>query len=204
MIGLSVFDLLVLLVVFGGVAAVAFAVILNKESSNKPQPPQSNPYQQMPPVQQVPPAQQVPTAVDDAQPVEPTYLLRSVWLKAGDKCLLLPKLRRSRQPSVIFLGRGLNNYCVPNDYLIPVPFSSGVTDFFTRRELLRNRFCFFGLSVFSGLTHLSIERGNHAKNKKNEMGDAPYGRPCTGCQSCRGAARCLCCRRSHARAERYV
>ena len=43
---ISVFDLLVLLVVFGGVAAVAFAVILNKESSNKPQPPQSNPYQQ--------------------------------------------------------------------------------------------------------------------------------------------------------------
>lgn len=67
MIGLSVFDLLVLLVVFGGVAAVAFAVILNKESSNKPQPPRSNPYQQMPP------AQQVSTMVDDAQPVEPTY-----------------------------------------------------------------------------------------------------------------------------------
>lgn len=67
MIGLSVFNLLVLLVVFGGVAAVAFAVILNKESSNKPQPPQSNPYQQMPP------AQQVSTMVDDAQPVEPTY-----------------------------------------------------------------------------------------------------------------------------------
>lgn len=38
MIGLRVSDLLVLLVVFGGVAAVAFAVILNKESSNKPQP----------------------------------------------------------------------------------------------------------------------------------------------------------------------
>ena len=79
MIGLRVFDLLVLLVVFGGVAAVAFAVILNKESSNKPQPPQSNPYQQMPPArqmpttQQVPPAQQVSTMVDDAQPVEPTY-----------------------------------------------------------------------------------------------------------------------------------
>lgn len=72
MIGLRVFDLLVLLVVFGGVAAVAFAVILNKESSNKPQPPQSNPYQQMPPVQQVPPLQQTPTAIDD-QPVEPTY-----------------------------------------------------------------------------------------------------------------------------------
>ena len=67
MIGLRVSDLLVLLVVFGGVAAVAFAVILNKESSNKPQPPQRNPYQQMPPTQQV------PTAVDDAQPVEPTY-----------------------------------------------------------------------------------------------------------------------------------
>lgn len=49
MIGLRVFDLLVLLVVFGGVAAVAFAVILNKESSNKPQPPQPDPYQQIPP-----------------------------------------------------------------------------------------------------------------------------------------------------------
>lgn len=71
--GLRVFDLLVLLVVFGGVAAVAFAVILNKESSNMPQTPQSNPYQQMPSAQQVPPAQQAPTAVDDAQPVEPTY-----------------------------------------------------------------------------------------------------------------------------------
>lgn len=73
MIGLRVSDLLILLVVFGGVAAVAFAVILNKESSNKPQPPQSNPYQQMPPAQQVPPLQQTPTAVDDAQPVEPTH-----------------------------------------------------------------------------------------------------------------------------------
>ena len=73
MIGLRVSDLLVLLVVFGGVAAVAFAVILNKESSNKPQPPQSNPYQQMPLVQQVPPAQQVSTMVDDAQPVEPAH-----------------------------------------------------------------------------------------------------------------------------------
>ncbi len=73
MIGLRVSDLLVLLVVFGGVAAVAFAVILNKESSNKPQPPQSNSYQQMPPAQQVPPLQQTPTAIDDAQPVEPTY-----------------------------------------------------------------------------------------------------------------------------------
>ena len=73
MIGLRVFDLLVLLVVFGGVAAVAFAVILNKESSNKPQPPQSNPYQQMPSAQQVPPVQQMPAAIDDAQPVEPTY-----------------------------------------------------------------------------------------------------------------------------------
>ena len=73
MIGLRVSDLLVLLVVFGGVAAVAFAVILNKESSNKPQSPQSNPYQQMPPMQQVPSAQQVPTAIDDAQPVEPTH-----------------------------------------------------------------------------------------------------------------------------------
>lgn len=73
MIDLRVSDLLVLLVVFGGVAAVAFAVILNKESSNKPQPPQSNPYQQMPPVQQVPPTRQVPAAIDDAQPVEPTH-----------------------------------------------------------------------------------------------------------------------------------
>lgn len=73
MIGLRVSDLLVLLVVFGGVSAVAFAVILNKESSNKPQPPQSNPYQQMPPVQQVPSAQQVPTAIDDAQPVESAH-----------------------------------------------------------------------------------------------------------------------------------
>ena len=72
MIGLRVSDLLVLLVVFGGVAAVAFAVILNKESSNKPQSPQSNPYQQMPPMQQVPPTQQVPTAID-AQPVEPAH-----------------------------------------------------------------------------------------------------------------------------------
>lgn len=70
---ISVFDLLVLLAVFGGVATVAFAVILNKESSNKPQPPQSNPYQQMPPAQQVPPLQQTPTTIDDAQPVEPTY-----------------------------------------------------------------------------------------------------------------------------------
>ena len=74
--GLRVFDLLVLLVVFGGVAAVAFAVILNKESSNRPEPPQFNSYQQMPPVQQMPPTQQVPpaqqvsTMVDDAQPVE--------------------------------------------------------------------------------------------------------------------------------------
>ena len=73
MIGLRVSDLLVLLVVFGAVAAVTFAVIMKKESSNKPQPPQSNPYQQMPPAQQVPPLQQTPTAVDDAQPVEPTY-----------------------------------------------------------------------------------------------------------------------------------
>lgn len=70
---LSAFNLLVLLVVFGGVAAVAFAVILNKESSNKPQPPQSNPYQQMPPAQQVSQVQQASTAIDDAQPVEPTY-----------------------------------------------------------------------------------------------------------------------------------
>lgn len=73
MIGLRVSGLLFLLVVFGGVAAVAFAVILNKESSNKPQPPQSNPYQQMPSTQQVPPLQQTPTAVDDAQPVEPAH-----------------------------------------------------------------------------------------------------------------------------------
>lgn len=79
MIGLRVSDLLVLLIVFGGVAAVAFAVILNKESSNKPQPPQPNPYQQMPPAQQMPPtqqvspAQQVSTMADDAQPVEPAH-----------------------------------------------------------------------------------------------------------------------------------
>ena len=37
-------------------------------------------------------------------------------------------------------------------------------------ELLRNRFRFFGLSLVSGITHLSTERGNHAKNEKNEMG----------------------------------
>lgn len=73
MMGLRVSDLLFLLVVFGAVAAVTFAVIMKKESSNKPQPPQSNPYQQMPPAQQVPPLQQTLTAVDDAQPVEPTY-----------------------------------------------------------------------------------------------------------------------------------
>ena len=73
MIGLRVSDLLFLLVVFGGVAAVTFAVIMKNESSNKPQPPQSNPYQQMPPAQQVPPLQQTPTAVDDAQPVEPAH-----------------------------------------------------------------------------------------------------------------------------------
>ena len=73
MIGLRVSDLLFLLVVFGAVAAVTFAVIMKKESSNKPQPPQSNPYQQMPPAQQVPPLQQTPTAVDDAQPVEPAH-----------------------------------------------------------------------------------------------------------------------------------
>lgn len=70
---ISVFDLLVLLDVFGGVAAVAFAVILNKESSNKPQSPQSNPYQQMPPAQQVSQVQQASTAIDDAQPVEPAH-----------------------------------------------------------------------------------------------------------------------------------
>lgn len=73
MIGLRACDLLVLLVVFGGASAVVFADIIKKESSNKPQPPQFNPYQQMPPVQQVPPAQQTSAAVDDAQPVEPTY-----------------------------------------------------------------------------------------------------------------------------------
>lgn len=73
MIGLRACDLLVLLVVFGGASAVVFADIMKKESSNKPQPPQPNPYQQMPPAQQVPPLQQTPTAVDDAQPVEPTY-----------------------------------------------------------------------------------------------------------------------------------
>lgn len=73
MIGLRACDLLVLLVVFGGASAVVFADIIKKESSNKPQPPQFNPYQQMPPTQQVPPAQQVSTMVDDAQPVEPTY-----------------------------------------------------------------------------------------------------------------------------------
>ena len=73
MIGLRVSDLLVLLVVFGGVAAVAFAVILNKESSNKPQSPQSNPYQQMPPAQQVSQVQQASTAIDDAQSVEPAH-----------------------------------------------------------------------------------------------------------------------------------
>lgn len=73
MIGLRACDLLVLLVVFGGASAVVFADIIKKESSNKPQPPQVNPYQQMPSAQQVPPLQQTPTAVDDAQPVEPTY-----------------------------------------------------------------------------------------------------------------------------------
>ena len=73
MIGLRACDLLVLLVVFGGASAVVFADIIKKESSNKPQPPQFNPYQQMPPVQQVPPAQQTSAAVDDAQSVEPTY-----------------------------------------------------------------------------------------------------------------------------------
>lgn len=73
MIGLRACDLLVLLVVFGGASAVAFAGIIKKESSNKPQPPQFNPYQQMPPAQQVPPAQQAPNAVDNAQPVEPAH-----------------------------------------------------------------------------------------------------------------------------------
>lgn len=73
MIGLRACDLLVLLVVFGGASAVVFADIMKKESSNKPQPPQFNPYQQMPPAQQVPPAQQASAAVDDAQPVEPAH-----------------------------------------------------------------------------------------------------------------------------------
>ena len=73
MIGLRACDLLVLLVVFGGASAVVFADIMKKESSNKPQPPQFDSYQQMPSAQQVPPLQQTPTAVDDAQPVEPTY-----------------------------------------------------------------------------------------------------------------------------------
>lgn len=77
MIGLRVSDLLFLLVVFGAVAAVTFAVIMKKESSNKPQPPQSNPYQQMPPAQQIPPVQQTPTAVDNAQPVEPAHFALS-------------------------------------------------------------------------------------------------------------------------------
>lgn len=35
---------------------------------------------------------------------------------------------------------------------------------------MRNTFGFFRLSLASGITHLSTERGNHAKNKKNEMG----------------------------------
>lgn len=69
MIGLRVSDLLFLLVVFGGAAAVAFAVIMTKESSNKPQPPQFNPYQQVPPVRQIPPTQQA-SAADGTQPVE--------------------------------------------------------------------------------------------------------------------------------------
>lgn len=79
--GLRVFDLLVLLVVFGGVAAVAFAVILNKESSSKPQPPLSNPYQQMPPAQQISQVQQASIAIDDAQPVEPTHFCAQCGLK---------------------------------------------------------------------------------------------------------------------------
>ncbi len=73
MIGLRACDLLVLLVVFGGASAVAFAGIIKKESSNKPQSPQSNPYQQMPPAQQVSQVQQASTAIDDAQPVEPAH-----------------------------------------------------------------------------------------------------------------------------------
>lgn len=71
---------------------------------------------------------------------------------------------------MIFLGRGLNNHSNFDGYLIPVPFLSGVTDFFARWELLRNTFRFFGLTVASGHIYLSTERGNHAKNKKNEMG----------------------------------
>ncbi|MEF2857635.1 MAG: hypothetical protein U0N99_05170, partial [Collinsella sp.] len=67
-------------------------------------------------------------------------------------------------------NRALNNHSVHNDYLIPAPFSSFATDFFARWELLRNTFGFFRLSLASGITHLSTERGNHAKNKKNEMG----------------------------------
>lgn len=35
---------------------------------------------------------------------------------------------------------------------------------------MRNTFGFFRLSLASGITHLLTERGNHAKNKKNEMG----------------------------------
>ena len=73
MIGLRACDLLVLLVVFGGASAVAFADIMKKESSNKPQPPQFNPYQQMPPAHQASQVQQASTAIDDAQPVEPAH-----------------------------------------------------------------------------------------------------------------------------------
>lgn len=73
MIGLRACDLLVLLVVFGGASAVVFADIMKKESSNKPQPPQFNPYQQMPPAQQASQVQQASTAIDDAQPVEPAH-----------------------------------------------------------------------------------------------------------------------------------
>lgn len=106
MIGLSVFNLLVLLVVFGGVAAVAFAVILNKESSNKPQPPQSNPYQQMPPAQQVSQVQQASTAIDDAQPVEPAHFALSVaqWWKQ-----MPPSAKTAELPSTIsdFSGTGI-------------------------------------------------------------------------------------------------
>lgn len=35
---------------------------------------------------------------------------------------------------------------------------------------MRNTFGFFRFSLASGITHLSTERGNHAKNKNNEMG----------------------------------
>ena len=117
MIGLSVFNLLVLLVVFGGVATVAFAVILNKESSNKPQPPQSNPYQQMPPAQQVPPLQQTPTAIDDAQPVEPTYFCAQCGSKLETNASFCqncgaPVNHRSTSSE---MGRGFSNHSPLDD-----------------------------------------------------------------------------------------